>query len=63
MAQIHIQPKRRRLWPWVVGIIAGALLAWLLFRWLGRHQDPGEIEIIPPGQTTEQTSTQNPSEL
>ena len=57
MAFIQIQRKRRPFWPWLVGLAAGLLLVWLLFRTWGKQQDPGEFEPIPNSTTTERADT------
>ena len=54
---IQIQRKRRPFWPWLVGLAAGLLLVWLLFRTWGKQQDPGEFEPIPNSTTTERADT------
>ncbi len=52
MAQINIQRKRKRLWPWLVAALAVALLFWLLLRIFGEVKDPGELEPVSTGQTS-----------
>lgn len=43
MAEINVERKGPSIWPWVVGLLVVALLAWALIEMFGRgemRQDP-----------------------
>lgn len=45
MAEIHVQPKERTIWPWVLGFIAVLLLLWVVVDPRGDEQTvAGDVE-------------------
>jgi hypothetical protein len=44
MAEIDIQPKKRPVWPWILGIIAAIIIIWIILRALDAQENKtGEI--------------------
>lgn len=41
MADINVERKRSSVWPWVVGLIAVALLIWVLADLFGGREEAG----------------------
>ncbi len=39
MADINVERRPRSIWPWVVGLLVLAALAWLLLSMLGRDDN------------------------
>ena len=39
MAEIHIERKERSVWPWILGLLALALVVWLLLAQRGGRED------------------------
>ena len=39
MAEIHIERKERSVWPWILGLLALALLVWFLLAQRGERED------------------------
>ena len=42
MAEINVERKGPSVWPWVVGLLVIALLAWALIEMFGRDQRSGQ---------------------
>ncbi len=48
MADIDVERKEGTpIWPWIVGLLVLALLAWLLFSLLDRDEDPTAVGVMP----------------
>jgi len=43
VAEINIERKRTTVWPWIVGLIAVALLVWALAEVLDREEEPEPV--------------------
>jgi hypothetical protein len=37
MAEIDIQPKKRPIWPWILGIIAAIIIIWIIVKALDHN--------------------------
>ena len=46
MADINVERKGPSIWPWIVGLIVLALLAWLLMGVLGDDDEVVEGETV-----------------
>jgi hypothetical protein len=46
MADIKVERKGPKIWPWIIGLIVLALLVWALMELFGR-KDPGAVEGQP----------------
>jgi hypothetical protein len=46
MAEISVERKGPKIWPWIIGLIVLALLIWALMELFGRN-DPGVVEGEP----------------
>lgn len=44
MAEIHVEHKRRSIWPWIIAAIVIAILVMLLIGYL----DPTDTEVVTP---------------
>lgn len=44
MADINVERKPRSIWPWIIGLLVLAALAWLLLNMLNRDGDAGAVE-------------------
>ena len=42
MANIEIEPKRRSVWPWIIGLLVLALVAWLVLA----PRDEGDVAVV-----------------
>lgn len=48
MADINVERKGPSIWPWIVGLIVLALLAWLLMSVLGDDEVEREGTVVQP---------------
>jgi NADH:ubiquinone oxidoreductase subunit 6 (subunit J) len=39
MADIDIQPKKRPVWPWILGIIAAIVIIWIIVKALNNNNN------------------------
>lgn len=39
MADIDIQPKKKPIWPWIVGIIVAIIIIWVIVESLDKNDD------------------------
>ena len=53
MADINVERKDTPVWPWIVGLLVLALLAWLLYSMLGRDDDPARTAVLPADTVAE----------
>lgn len=48
MADINVERKGPSVWPWILGLLAAALLLWVLVEMLG-DRDPEVVRDAPVG--------------
>jgi hypothetical protein len=60
MADINIERKKRSPLPWILGLLALALLAFLLMRGLGRDDDERTEGVVVDTTTAATTTTTTP---
>ena len=46
MAEIHVERKRPRIWPWVVGLILLALLIWVVVEMFGPNIESTVTDMV-----------------
>lgn len=56
MADINVERKSRSIWPWVIGLLVLALLAWLLLSMLDNDREVVEDPVV----VTEPVTTEQP---
>jgi hypothetical protein len=60
MADINIERKKRSPLPWILGLLALALLAFLLMRGMGRDDDERTEGVVVDTTTATTTTTTTP---
>ena len=66
MAEIHIERKKKPVWPWILGLLLLLFLIWLVVRWMAPADAPvtatdtvvtDTMGTMPPGTDTATTAT------
>lgn len=55
MADINVERRGPKVWPWIIGLIILVLLIWAIAEIMDRNGEPTRevIEVVPqPGTTT-----------
>lgn len=63
MADIQVERKGPSIWPWIVGLLVVALLAWALIEMFGREDLPHQpvvADTVELGREANPPPPQNP---
>lgn len=60
MADINVERRSRSIWPWVIGLLVLAVLAWLLLSMFSNDEVRDEPVVVSEPVVTEQPVGEEP---
>ena len=61
MAEIHLERKKKPVWPWIIGLLLLLLLIWLVVRWMAPADVPATTDtVLTDTMVTDTMGTMSP---